>query len=214
MQSRVINGLVSKKIEERINAGKDPNKRRSHQAGGGWVDRKRREPAQPAYTSEEYPSYKQDALDKKIHATIKSLVTPEYAKGIAFLYDALRADKHPQWAIGNFHLGGSGERVSDAQRVNRYGKQLAAIGDQLAASTGNAEFSRRARITEAGKAAAAAAMKAAAKPRTFISDEHREVFGERPQEVHWRENQRRRTGQGGLARRASLDGGQGRGGNP
>ena len=114
----------------------------------------------------------------KMHARIQSLIAPKYAKGMRFLYDTLRADKHPQWAIGNFHLGGSGERVSDTQRVNRYGKQLAAIGDELAAARAMLNF-RGGRITEAGKAAAAAAMKAAAKPRTFISDEHREVFGDR-----------------------------------
>ena len=159
VRSRVIGGLVTKAMMEKIRAGKpeDSTKRRSHQKGGGFVERKQTEPVKPAYTSEEYPTYQQDALDKKVHAQILSQFNPEYAKGLKFLYDVMRAGKHPNWAVGNANLGGSGfggegGGASDKGRVSRWTQKLRQLGDELAKRTGNEEFSRRVRVTEAGLA--------------------------------------------------------------
>ena len=180
VKSRVVNGMVFRKATERMDAGKpvDPNMRWSRQKGGGWVERKQK-PVQPVYTSDEYPAYEQDEMDRRMHATIRSRIAPEYAKGMAFVYDMLRSGKHHAWGIGNKNLGGSGEHVSDMQRVHRYANQLADLGDQLAKSTGDKEFSKRAKITPEGIASGQAATKAATKPYHFMHDQDKPIYGQK-----------------------------------
>ena len=66
VRSRIIHGLVSKAIEAKTTI--PVTHRRSHQKGGGTVERKARPPLPPTHVSDEYPTYKPDKLDQAIHA--------------------------------------------------------------------------------------------------------------------------------------------------
>jgi hypothetical protein len=174
VRSRVINGLVSNAIKEKL--GPLPEDvRRSHIKGEGIVPRKKKPEVTPQYKSHDYPAYDMDDLDHQMHAYIRAQVNPKFVDPVTFVYDALRAGKHPAWTAGNSHLGGT----AGPAHANLYAKELSQLGDELAAKLNNKEFSRRARITDEGRNSAMQAISQAGKRQKypFMSDSHRQAFG-------------------------------------
>ena len=174
VRSRVVNGLVSNAIKEKL--GPLPEDvRRSHIKGAGIVPRKKKPEVTPQYKSHEYPAYDMDDLDHQMHAYIRAQVNPKFVDPVTFVYDALRAGKHPAWTAGNSHLGGT----AGPTQANLYAKELSQLGDELAAKLNNKEFSRRARITDEGRNSAMQAISRAGKRQKypFMSDSHRQAFG-------------------------------------
>ena len=99
VQSRVINGLVTKAIEEKLNAESlktEPSAAVTRRAADG-SNGNTAKPTPAVHTSDEYPNYERDKLDRQMHAAIRSQITPEYAEGMKFVYDMLRSGKHYGW---------------------------------------------------------------------------------------------------------------------